>query len=304
MKIVYFPSLVYWIFWGIRFRNFKLYNYSNTCIPSGGLFVVSKMSIYNLLPKELYPKTVLVKTSEFNSIENIIGSNCFTFPLIAKPDKGLRGIAVQQIHSLNQLQEYAVQHNQDFLVQELCQYKNELSLFYCRLPNEKNGIITGITIKEFLTVTGDGKSTIENLLNTNPRHAMQINKIGQSVDLKTILPKDEALCLVPYGNHNRGTKFLDGKHLITPALQQTFNQILQKIDGFYFGRLDIRYNSFAELEQGKSFAIIELNGTMSEPTHIYDPKHNFFYGQKEIFRHYRILKEIVKQNLKLGSVDN
>jgi hypothetical protein len=36
--------------------------------------------------------------------------------------------------------------------------------------------------------------------------------------------------------------------------------------GFYFGRLDIMYQSIADLEQGKDFAIVELNGAASEPT--------------------------------------
>jgi hypothetical protein len=70
---------------------------------------------------------------------------------------------------------------------------------------------------------------------------------------------------------------------------------LSKIEGFYFGRLDIRFNTFAELEQGINFSIIELNGVKSEPSHIYDPKYSFLVGQREIFRHQKIIRKIVEQ---------
>ena len=105
--------------------------------------------------------------------------------------------------------------------------------------------------------------------------------------------------------HNRGTMFLDGKELITKELEASFNKILDHIDGFNYGRLDIRYNSIEDLILGKNFSIIELNGAKSEPTHIYDPKHSFWYGQKEILRHQMILYKIIKQNyLKSQKVTN
>jgi hypothetical protein len=43
-----------------------------------------------------------------------------------------------------------------------------------------------------------------------------------------------------------------------------------QIPGF-FGRMDVMYNTFEELENGKNFAVVELNGAANEPTHIYDP---------------------------------
>jgi hypothetical protein len=30
--------------------------------------------------------------------------------------------------------------------------------------------------------------------------------------------------------------------------------------GFFFGRMDVMYNTFEELENGKNFAVVELNG--------------------------------------------
>ncbi len=66
--------------------------------------------------------------------------------------------------------------------------------------------------------------------------------------------------------------------------------------GFYYGRLDIRFNSFEELGNNKNWSIIELNGAGSEPTHIYDPKHSLIFAWKEIIRHWQILYSISMQN--------
>ena len=60
------------------------------------------------------------------------------------------------------------------------------------------------------------------------------------------------------------------------------------------------FQSRDDLEEGKNFSIIELNGAGSEPTHIYDPKHSIFFAWKEIIKHYRILYKISTLNHKEG----
>ena len=114
-----------------------------------------------------------------------------------------------------------------------------------------------------------------------------------------VLRNGEELVLVPYGNHVRGAKFLDDSQLIDEQLTKTIDSICKKVDGFYFGRLDIRYNDWEELKQGKNFSIIELNGSGSEPTHIYDPKHSVFWAWKEIAKHWKILYLVSKLNHQL-----
>ena len=116
------------------------------------------------------------------------------------------------------------------------------------------------------------------------------------IELKRILQKEEKRILVPYGNHIRGAKFLDASHLITNELTDTIDFICSQIEGFYFGRLDIRFNSWEELSSGKNISIIEVNGAGSEPTHIYDPRHSLFFAWKEIIRHLNILWKISRIN--------
>lgn len=281
----------------IKFRSFKFYKYSNPSIINGGFYEDSKFKIYNLLPKYLYPKTVFVDIERLKNIEELILQSQLQFPLIVKPDIGCRGIGVQKVNTLEELMHYGKKAKGNYLIQELVELPNEIGLFYYRLPNKENGKITGITIKKFLTVEGNGKDSIEKLMKKNLRFEMQISKIRNKINLNEVIPQYEKRCIVPFGNHNRGTEFLDGKEYITEKLEQTFDEILRNIKGFYYGRLDIRYNTFEELEQKINFSIIELNGAKSEPTHIYDTKHSFWYGQSEIFKHQKLLQKIIKINM-------
>lgn len=294
--VVYTPTFILWIWFAIRFRSTTFYKHVNPAIKNGGLFGDSKWDIYQLIPTNLYPKTVRIEVNKTYNFQQLITNKEFHFPLIVKPDVGCRGVNVQRINSIAELMNYRQHLSTDFLIQETIEFPNEIGLFYCRLPNESKGCITGITIKKFLCVRGNDRESIRDLLNKNPRFALQINKLSNKIDLSEILSSGVQKCLVPFGNHNRGTEFLDGREMITKKLTETIDNILKKVDGFYYGRLDIRFRSFEELEQGLYFSIIEINGAKSEPTHIYDPKHSFWYGQHEILKHQLLFQRIIRVN--------
>ena len=263
----------------------------------------SKMEIYNLIPQQYYPVTGLITAGSVTAkINETISDLKITYPFIVKPDIGLRGSAVKKIHTEAELETYNAKANFDYLVQNLITYPNEIGIFYVRYPNESAGRISGIVAKEFLIVTGDGSATIEMLLKQNPRYEMQLKVLQREYgeQLQQILPLGEQKNLVPYGNHVRGAKFVDRSHWITPELSKVINQMCLQIPGFYFGRLDLMYNSLAELEMGEQFSVVELNGAASEPTHIYDPRHSLFFGWKELLRHITYMYEISVQNHKNG----
>jgi hypothetical protein len=263
----------------------------------------SKKEIYNLIPQHYYPKTELIKEgTDFEEILKTVQEAKIKYPLIAKPDIGLRGSGVKKINSIADLKEYAGKANFDYVVQDLIPFDNEVGVFYVRYPHEKIGRITGIVSKEFLIVTGDGFSTVEELIKENPRYELQLKVLKQEYGKKLhdILPNGEKLNLVPYGNHARGAKFIDGSYWITPKLTQIMNEMCLQIPGFYFGRLDVMFNTIEELEQGVNFLVVELNGAGSEPTHIYDPKHSLFFAWKELARHITYMYEISVANHKNG----
>ena len=262
----------------------------------------SKKEVYDLIPSGYYPATFFFKpSSSLQEILALIKQRNLKYPLIGKPDIGMKGMMVKKLENEKGLSSYAQNSKVDFLIQEYVPFKNEIGIFYYRYPDKEKGHISGIVKKEFLAVTGDGISTVEQLLLKNKRAVLQLPtlRIKEKDKMNIVLQKGEELIIVPYGNHVRGAKFLDDSNLIDEELTNTIDLICKKVDGFYFGRLDIRYNDWKELKQGKNFSIIELNGSGSEPTHIYDPRHSVFWAWKEIAKHWRILYRISKINHQL-----
>ena len=302
-QIVYVPIYFLWAYYAIKAKTIFFFNTSNPTMRNGGFFMDSKIEIYNLIPKQFYPKTQFIKEKlTFDEVKKFLYQSEINFPFIAKPDIGLRGSAVKKIDNLADLRTYHSHADFDFLIQELIPFPNEVGIFYVRYPHERNGRITGIVAKEFLIIEGDGFSTMEMLIKANPRYELQLKVLRKEYgnQLKNILPKGEKRNLVPYGNHARGAKFLDCSHLISPKLTKVIDEMCLQIDGFYFGRMDVMYNSWEELIQGNNFAIVELNGAASEPTHIYDTKHSLFFAWKELARHIKYMFEISVENHKQG----
>jgi hypothetical protein len=301
--MVYGPIYIYFIGLCLRSRSFFFFNTSNPTIKNGGFMMESKKEIYDLIPPEYYPPTLFFKAgTKTESILQIVRGNNFSYPLVGKPDIGQKGLSVKKLENENELVAYAVDSKVDFLVQEFIPFENEAGIFYYRYPNSERGVVSGIVRKEFLAVTGDGISTVEELLNKDKRYVLQLPvlKKTDADKMQRVLEKGEELLLVPYGNHVRGAKFIDDSHLIDDELVNTMDMVCKKINGFYYGRMDIRFNNWEELRQGKNFSIIELNGAGSEPTHIYDPRHSIFFAWKEIIRHWNILWRISRMNYHPG----
>ncbi len=297
--VVYAPLYPYWLYLCVKARSFFFFNTSNPAIKNGGFLMESKKEIYDLIPAEYYPPTLFFKRSTSpEEITERVNQKKLEYPLVGKPDIGMKGMMVKKLENEKDLVNYADNSKVDFLVQEFVSYKNEVGIFYYRYPDQEKGHISGIVRKEFLSVKGDGVSTVEQLLSKNKRAVLQLStlRIKEKDKMNVLLKKDEEIVIVPYGNHIRGARFLDDSDLIDEELVNTIDRICKQVNGFYFGRLDIRYNTWEELKQGRNFSIIELNGAGSEPTHMYDPKHTIFFAWKEIIRHWNILYRISKLN--------
>ncbi|MDE3142942.1 MAG: D-alanine--D-alanine ligase [Bacteroidota bacterium] len=263
----------------------------------------SKSEIDHIIPQQFKPFTLFFLANTF--IEDVIKSvrnYQLKYPLIIKPDIGMQSKAVVKVNNDNELSQIVSQFKVDYIIQPFIPYPKEMGIFYVRYPNEKHGRITGIVEKKFLTVTGDGISSIEQLLHQNQRYILQIpvlrNLLGDEIFV--VLKKSEKKVLVPYGNHARGALFLDSSFKNNKQLEALIDSVCKSIDGFYYGRLDIRYNTFEELIENKNWCLIELNGAGSDPTHMYDPKHSLFFAWREIIRHWKMLYIISMQNKRKG----
>ncbi|GAO44396.1 hypothetical protein [Flavihumibacter petaseus] len=300
---VYGPILPIYLLIGARARSFFFFSAANPGIRNGGFLMESKKEIYDLMPACAYPQTAFFTAGSLpDQVIRSVREKGLTYPLIAKPDVGARGRGVRKIGNDAELSLYCRECPLDFLVQEFISHPLEAGIFYCRLPGEEKGRITGIVTKEFMTVTGDGQSTLRELVLREDRYILQLPDLEKLYGdrLNDILPAGGKKELVPFGNHARGSKFMDDSHLADDALLNVVDQLCQQIPGFRYGRLDIRFVSWELLKQGKQYSVIELNGSGSEPTHIYDPRHSIFFAWKEIIRHWWLLSRVARDEHRKG----
>lgn len=301
--VIYGPLYIVWVGLCLRARSFFFFAAANPAIRNGGFLNESKKDLIPQIPSCLHPRTFFCTLqADAGMIMRQLAEMGFRFPLIGKPDVGGKGRGVKILRNENEVKDYAEKASMDFHIQEFVPYEKEAGIFYYRYPGEAQGHLSGIVRKEFLRVKGDGSSCMRTLLQKDRRAILQRKTLeaayGSALDL--ILPAGEERVLVPYGNHARGAKFLDDSHLIDEELTRTIDRICRQMPEFYFGRLDIRYRDWEELRQGRHFAIIEVNGAGSEPTHIYDPAHSLFFAWKEIIRHWVILWRISRRNHRRG----
>jgi len=299
--LIYAPLYLYWLWLSLRARSFFFFNAANPRIENAGFTHERKSGIYQQLPSRYYPRTHFCTAGASpDEVRKQLANRALHFPLIAKPDIGERGTQVSLLRTDAQLEEYCRRSKVDFLIQEYVAYEMEAGIFYVRVPGEARGRITGIVGKEFLSVTGDGRSTMRELLVREPRSLLQLESLASRYGhlLDNVLAAGVRQVLVPYGNHCRGAKFVDCSDKMTDELTAVIDRICKRVPDFYYGRLDIKFASWDDLLQEKNFSIIELNGAGSEPTHIYDPAHSVFFAWREIIRHWRLLYRISLANAK------
>ncbi|AEM71070.1 hypothetical protein Murru_2031 [Allomuricauda ruestringensis DSM 13258] len=301
--LIYYPMFPVWLYYSIKARSIFFFNAANPSMKNGGMAMISKMDIYDMIPAQCIPKTIFINKAETPelALEHVLKKGV-SFPFIAKPDIGMKAFGVEKIHNKDEFENYVHWSPSHFLVQEFIPYQKEVGIFYVRKPGEMHGKITGVVSKEFLSITGDGTSTMVQLIKKNPRSHLQLKVLERKFgdQLQQILNQGDKFVLVPYGSHTRGAKFIDISHKINDGLLKTIDGICSQIKGFHYGRLDLLYNTYDELCEGQNFSIIEVNGAGGEATHIYDPKHSLLWAWREVARHWGILCAISIANKRAG----
>lgn len=301
-------SLVYcYAVWeALKSRNILFFTATNPCCALGWIYPTSKKETLDQLPSYICPKSILIDHwQDPDHILKHIRNEGIDFPFVVKPNEWLRGMGIIICRTLwdrDRLivqERYLTTHRQRWtrIVQELSEYRQEYGIFYVRLPGQSQGMISGIVQRDFPFIVGDGRSTIEKLVHHHPRaryyyplFARQHHDIWQK-----ILPEWEKLQLVEIGNHNRGTTFVDNSGLITLSLIQEIDAISKHINGFFYGRYDIKADSIEDIV-AKRYSVLELNMTYSEPTWMYDPHYNFFQASRILLRHRRFIYQIASHN--------
>ncbi len=130
----------------------------------GGMFGESKYDVLKKVPSQYIANSALIRVpSTKEEILYTIKKHNLGFPLIFKPDIGERGFMVERINSEDDIDKYLLKMKFDFIIQELIDLPLEYGIFYMRFPNQEKGVVTSIVMKEMLSVTGNGKSTLQEL---------------------------------------------------------------------------------------------------------------------------------------------
>ncbi len=305
---IYLPVAVYILYLAIRYRSLTVFTSANPGFDLGGLIGESKSDILRMIDSTgLYvpPFVLLDPKMDQRSLQLrsalFMTENNFTFPVVLKPDTGERGKGVAVIRSREVLDKKVSSLKASSILQAYAPGE-EFGIFYYRYPEDETGAIYSITRKHMITVKGDGKRTLEDLILDDDRAVCMAGYFLRIHEerLSVIPAVDEEIPLVDVGTHARGALFLDDTDKISPSLTKAMHDISKEIRGFYFGRYDIRAENLAAIRPGGSFKIVELNGVTSEATHIYQPGTSLFAAWRTLMTQWRIAFEIGHQNRQQG----
>ncbi|MCV2403678.1 D-alanine--D-alanine ligase [Marinomonas sp. C2222] len=309
----YTPVVLQSICQGIYYRDFRLPLVANPSIKLSGMVGESKHDIMRLAgdiaQPWISPFVTLTKTQESVSTQVELAMNALRdanldFPVVGKPDLGCRGVGVKLLHNQSQLESYITDfpENARFLLQQKAPYKAEAGVFYVRQPDAEQGEIISITLKYAPSVVGDGQRTLKALIEACPRAGQLAHLyLPRHTDKLDWVPKEgEEFQLAFAGSHSRGSIFRDGNQFISKELTQKLDVILHDVQGYHYGRLDIKFDNLEDFMKGEKFTILELNGASSEAAHIWDrntPLKSIF-GM--LLTQYRLLYSIGAKQKKLG----
>ena len=316
MWAFYFPIALYAVWLMLRHRGILLPTVANPSFPGGGFFGESKADILQMAMQHISEWVApFVRVERTESTSLTIEAECdaalgklanagLSLPVVAKPDLGCRGAGVKLIRSHDDLQRYlqAFPRGATLLLQQLVPYEGEAGIFYCRHPGQNCGRIISITLKYFPYVTGDGEKTLRELIMADPR-AGKLSHLylrRHAARLDDVPTRGESIRLAFAGSHSRGAIFRNGTHLVTPAMEARFDEIARKLPEFYFGRFDVRFEQFSDVQCGTGFTIVEVNGAGAESTHIWDRRTGLIEAWRDLMRQYRWLFEIGRANRARG----
>jgi membrane protein DedA with SNARE-associated domain len=305
--LFYLPVAVRYVSLALRHGSLTLPSAANPCMKTGGLIGESKFDILRdlrAIAPECVPPTSLIaeEGDRMAALETFMGSEGMSYPVVLKPDLGLRGSGFRIARSREQAAAYLDAVNVPVIAQRYVAGPCEAGLFYCRMPGEERGRILAITEKVFPQVIGDGRSTIAELILADDRARLQApTLLARFHERRNEVPSPgEPLRLVEAGNHAQGCLFRDGMHLHSAPLEERIDAISRGLTGFFIGRYDVRYASPEDLCQARGLSIIELNGVAGEPTSAYDASKGIIAAFALLFRHWELAFAVGAANRAAG----
>ena len=312
--LFYLPVVLHCLQLGWRHRGFTLPSVANPNIVCGGFRGESKMAYLEQIPADLQHRVApslrvvaaadLARPAGLDALERSLGSRGLTWPLVAKPDIGSQGFGVRVVRDRAELADYLAGFplGEALILQRLVGWEGEAGVHYVRRPGEARGRVFSLGFRVFPHVVGDGRSTLGDLIETDPRTRRMARRHRQAAadQLERVPAKGEMVRLSLLGSVRIGAFYYDGAAYITPELEARFDEIARAMPEFYFGRFDIRFKSVESLCRGEDFQILEVNGASAEAIHIWDPEQTVRETYRVLFEQFRLLYEIGAGNRDRG----
>ena len=298
-RVKLIPLIPVWLWHCGRARSWWFFTPANPTLTFGGFEGETKREMYDQLPPDLCPKSIYVspKTST-DEVEESVADSFDGYPVAVKPDVGMMGLLFRVINSANELRLYHEQMPVEYIVQELITYPIEVSVFYYRFPGESTGTITGFVRKDFLEVTGDGQSTLWELIGQYPAVRFRLDEMRakHANRLEYVVPDGDVYCLSNALNQTRGGRLVSLAREKDERLLSVFDALSHYAGHFYFGRYDVKCASIDDLKAGRNFSILEFNGAGAAPHHVYGNGNSLWQAYKIVLHHWSVLARISRQN--------
>lgn len=310
-SIFYFPAFVYYIFLCLRYRSLGLLSIVNPGMPPKHMYQTPKaIDLAKLAGKDFsyvarFCSLPAGQNKQWLSLtQAFIKQQKIKFPLVVKPQMGVRGADINIAHSLNELKQVFTKlesQSGDYMAQEYVHGK-EFGVLYFRLPQSPHGQVTSVARKKPVYISGNGRDSLRRLILADKRACLMFHIYFKLYKdrLAEIPPSGEVVRLTQLGTHSRGAIFCAANHLLSNELTKRIDEISKNYQGFYLGRYDIISESEETLKRGESFKIIELNGLLGEPADMYDPANSLWRGYKMLFGYFRLAVRIAAENLAAG----
>ena len=301
--VFYAPILPWCIYQYFRMGRMRTATAVDPCWPDGGAIGESKQHVLDLFPSSLIePSFRREPDEEVEEVLRRIEEDQWHWPVILKPDEGQRGEGIKLVEDPVRMRALLEEATIPLMVQRYHPGPFEAGLFWWRRPDAEKGMLFTICDKVFPRVTGDGISTLRDLIVANKRlrlqHRIFFRRFEERLD--DVLAEGEELQLTHAGNHVQGCMFRDGEHLRTRELEQWIDKACSGVPGYFYGRIDVRYSDVDEFKRGEGISIIEANGLSSESTNMYDPSFPITRAWAIMRKHWVVAMEIGKVNRSRG----
>ena len=298
------PMVVQWLWLALCYRSLSLPSAADPSITIGGLAGESKSAYFDQVGPAL--QRHLARTAAITAgitapadARAALKRLELSFPLIAKPDIGWCGFGVRRIDDAVDLDSYiaAFPSGETLLLQEYLDIPGEAGIFYVRWPDQHEGRLLSLTVREPPQIVGDGVSTVRSLI---ARDARLHDRRDLYENLDRTPRAGETVTLATVWSHRMGGRYRDLTSEITPTLQATFDAIASSMPNLHVARFDVRFASLSGLAAGQDFKIIEINGAGSEAIEFFDPHVPFFTAYRGILAKQAMVFEIADQNRRRG----